>query len=161
MPELHVDPTCESNVFYLRSCNGKLQVNVNKTNTYHSIISWMELQRLVEDFWISVNCCCFCWWCDKLCFTLSRFVELPLWKSVFSYFRSWHLRTCASGGHIIKRVWVAWPSGLRRWFKAPVSSEAWVRIPPLPQEVLWDHPHYKEVSWVEFEKKTGNVPKCR
>ena len=25
-----------------------------------------------------------------------------------------------------------WPSGLRRWFKAPVSSEAWVRIPPLP-----------------------------
>ena len=29
--------------------------------------------------------------------------------------------------------WVAWPSGLRRWFKAPVSSEAWVRIPPLPE----------------------------
>lgn len=27
---------------------------------------------------------------------------------------------------------VTWPSGLRRWFKAPVSSEAWVRIPPLP-----------------------------
>ena len=29
-------------------------------------------------------------------------------------------------------IQVAWPSGLRRWFKAPVSSEAWVRIPPLP-----------------------------
>ena len=28
---------------------------------------------------------------------------------------------------------VAWPSGLRRWFKAPVSSEAWVRIPPPPK----------------------------
>ena len=27
---------------------------------------------------------------------------------------------------------VAWPSGLRRWFKAPVSSGAWVRIPLLP-----------------------------
>ena len=27
---------------------------------------------------------------------------------------------------------VAWPSGLRRWFKAPVSAGAWVRIPPLP-----------------------------
>ncbi len=27
---------------------------------------------------------------------------------------------------------VAWPSGLRRWFKAPVSSEAWVQISPLP-----------------------------
>ena len=28
---------------------------------------------------------------------------------------------------------VAGPSGLRRWFKAPVSSGAWVRIPPLPE----------------------------
>ena len=27
---------------------------------------------------------------------------------------------------------VAWPSGLRRWFKAPVFSKARVRIPPLP-----------------------------
>ena len=33
-------------------------------------------------------------------------------------------------------VKVAWPSGLRRWFKAPVSSEAWVRIPPLPNKLL-------------------------
>ena len=32
--------------------------------------------------------------------------------------------------YLVNRV--AWPSGLRRWFKAPVSSEAWVRIPPLP-----------------------------
>ena len=31
---------------------------------------------------------------------------------------------------------VAWPSGLRRWFKAPVSSGAWVRIPPLPNSIL-------------------------
>lgn len=31
---------------------------------------------------------------------------------------------------------VAWPSGLRRWFKAPVSSEAWVRIPPLPKTLF-------------------------
>ena len=27
---------------------------------------------------------------------------------------------------------VAWPSGLRRWFKAPVSAGAWVPIPLLP-----------------------------
>ena len=27
-----------------------------------------------------------------------------------------------------------WPSGLRCWFKAPVSSEAWVPIPSLPSE---------------------------
>ncbi|KAK9965225.1 hypothetical protein ABG768_004325 [Culter alburnus] len=36
---------------------------------------------------------------------------------------------------------VAWPSGLRRWIKAPVSSGAWVRIPPLPRQpfrrLLW------------------------
>ena len=38
--------------------------------------------------------------------------------------------TCHVSGVLI-RVQVAWPSGLRRWFKAPVSSEAWVRIPPL------------------------------
>ena len=31
---------------------------------------------------------------------------------------------------------VAWPSGLRRWFKAPVSSGAWVRIPPLPKILI-------------------------
>jgi hypothetical protein len=24
----------------------------------------------------------------------------------------------------------SWPSGLRRWIKAPVSSGAWVRVPP-------------------------------
>ena len=34
---------------------------------------------------------------------------------------------------------VAWPSGLRRWFKAPVSSEAWVRIPPLPRTFTGDY----------------------
>ena len=50
---------------------------------------------------------------------------------------SWHLY--AKMGKCIyfqmpRKVYtVAWPSGLRRWFKAPVSSEAWVRIPPLPR----------------------------
>ena len=33
-------------------------------------------------------------------------------------------------------MWVAWPSGLRRWIKAPVSSEAWVQIPPLPVNIF-------------------------
>ena len=32
---------------------------------------------------------------------------------------------------------VAWPSGLRRWIKAPVSSGAWVRIPLLPNFLLF------------------------
>lgn len=35
-------------------------------------------------------------------------------------------------GASLKTAKIASPSGLRRWFKAPVSSEAWVRIPPLP-----------------------------
>ena len=38
---------------------------------------------------------------------------------------------------------VAWPSGLRRWFKAPVSSEAWVRIPPLPVAFVTASGFYK------------------
>ena len=32
------------------------------------------------------------------------------------------------GGDVVT---VAWPSGLRRWIKVTVSSEAWVRIPLL------------------------------
>ena len=53
---------------------------------------------------------------------------------------------------IKKRTWlqtsshtcpVAWPSGLRRWFKAPVSSEAWVRIPPLPSLLSYCHKNTK------------------
>ena len=31
----------------------------------------------------------------------------------------------------VQNAGIAWPSGLRRWFKAPVTSVAWVRIPPL------------------------------
>ena len=52
---------------------------------------------------------------------------------------------------------VAWPSGLRRWFKAPVSSEAWVRIPPLPsyfdsirhlQEILLYDLEHVQLRWL-------------
>ena len=32
----------------------------------------------------------------------------------------------------VEHFQVVWPSGLRRWIKAPVSQEAWVQIPPLP-----------------------------
>ena len=51
-------------------------------------------------------------------------------------------------------VWVAWPSGLRRWFKAPVSSEAWVRIPPLPQDIFL----VIGVLLVLREKKVVGIP---
>ena len=60
---------------------------------------------------------------------------------------SWALRKCIAytnnfRGHkestsLSKYEKVAWPSGLRRWFKAPVSSGAWVRIPPLPYHQLF------------------------
>ena len=55
-------------------------------------------------------------------------MNLKLYKKYFIYSTadqvSYNLLT------VVTRV--AWPSGLRRWFKAPVSSGAWVRIPPLP-----------------------------
>ena len=47
-------------------------------------------------------------------------------KITASIFLNAHLQHCLTSK-------VAWPSGLRRWFKAPVSSEAWVRIPQLPK----------------------------
>ena len=40
------------------------------------------------------------------------------------------------------RFQVVLPSGLRRWFRAPVTSVAWVRIPPLSKyslNILHDH----------------------
>merc|ERR1711951_76345 len=54
---------------------------------------------------------------------------------------------------------VAWPSGLRRWFKAPVSSEAWVRIPPLPYFFLLYSPCHENKE--STEKKEMMVTKSR
>ena len=78
--------------------------------------------------------------------------------------------------------WVAWPSGLRRWFKAPVSSEAWVRIltchtfctygikkkiPPLPLlliHLLWKESFFavssgKSVFLYEFRREVSKTCK--
>ena len=46
---------------------------------------------------------------------------------------------------------VAWPSGLRRWFKAPVSSEAWVRIPPLPELFSSENIYYLSINKRKLE----------
>ena len=43
----------------------------------------------------------------------------------------WLSQVCSITIHTVSQL-VGWPSGLRRWFKAPVISMAWVRIPPLP-----------------------------
>ena len=48
---------------------------------------------------------------------------------------------------------VAWLSGLRRWFKAPVSSEAWVRIPPLPQAPINRKDFHFFLEKVNHDKK--------
>ena len=50
---------------------------------------------------------------------------------------------------------VAWPSGLRRWFKAPVSSEAWVRIPPLPLIFLLSAFFFFCYFWLFFSSLYG------
>ena len=59
--------------------------------------------------------------------------ELPIGKPVI--FEFYHrARQTAMYGQIRMLKFVnlnvsGWPSGLRRWIKAPISSEAWVRIP--------------------------------
>jgi hypothetical protein len=47
---------------------------------------------------------------------------------------------------------VAWPSGLRRWIKAPVSSEARVRIPPLPI-ILFENDNHSFSNKACYRKK--------
>ncbi|CAM4707863.1 unnamed protein product [Leuciscus chuanchicus] len=47
---------------------------------------------------------------------------------------------------------VAWPSGLSRWIKAPVSSGAWVRIPPLPRQ-----PFRRHLCRLCLSEKAGEV----
>ena len=58
---------------------------------------------------------------------------------------------------IINSKKVAWPSGLRRWFKAPVSSEAWVRIPPLPTHFFCSFSQF--VSFLTYARKRCRVPR--
>ena len=71
--------------------------------------------------------------CYKQGYIFSNFcVNLTIWEVLKLPLKK-VCRCCYTGKYVGGRsVWVAWPSGLRRWFKAPVSSEAWVRIPPLP-----------------------------
>ena len=78
--------------------------------------------------------------CYKQGYIFSNFcINLTIWEVLKLSLITWRqkkvCRCCYTGKYVGGRnVWVAWPSGLRRWFKAPVSSEAWVRIPPLPRD---------------------------
>ena len=58
---------------------------------------------------------------------------------------------------------VAWPSGLRRWFKAPVSSEAWVRIPPLPRLFFCNPSFFNHYSCYSrhHHRRSGQVVRRR
>ena len=79
-------------------------------------------------------------WSDE-----NRYVQLSMAVDMTQQFQaSHHWTNWSKKRHLILNLllyccnlWsnekVAWPSGLRRWFKAPVSSGAWVRIPPLPR----------------------------
>ena len=63
-----------------------------------------------------------------------------------------NIRSCTNKEVIIKNGnrLVAWPSGLRRWFKAPVISMAWVRIPPLPLFFLHNLPFLSTFESISF-----------
>ena len=57
---------------------------------------------------------------------------------------------------------VAWPSGLRRWFQAPVISMAWVRIPPLPGKFFFSfNITTKQCEFLCFKRSTGAKPFSR
>ena len=80
--------------------------------------------------------------CYKQGYIFSNFcVDLTIWEVLKLLLITWRQK---QGLQVllhweirwVPNVWVAWPSGLRRWFKAPVSSEAWVRIPPLPRDMF-------------------------
>ena len=64
---------------------------------------------------------------------MRAWVQIPLLTKTFLFWLSVHYYLSAVSA---KSHEVAWPSGLRRWFKAPVSSGAWVRIPPLPNFLI-------------------------
>ena len=79
------------------------------------------------------------------------------WLLNFCYL-AWHLyakmRKCIYF-QVSREVYtVAWPSGLRRWFKAPVSSEVWVLTPPLPSVSFsrkWTiRQYFLHKNWVLF-----------
>ncbi len=77
-----------------------------------------------------------------------------------------HLKVSKNWNNVWQNNKVAWPSGLRRWFKAPVSSEAWVQIPPLPKtfssfsvlSYLFKALFYsKPRFWVVIKKYIANI----
>ena len=91
-------------------------------------------------------------------------VDTEQWKM----WHTWNAKFENTGGENmlsqagrVKASKVAWPSGLRRWFKAPVSSEAWVRIPPLPRTFkshtlrAWRHGLRKRYSYPQIDR--GNA----
>ena len=56
------------------------------------------------------------------------------------------------------RYLVGWPSGLRRWFKAPVSSDARVRISPQSSLFKCKQSGAVEACWAHNPKVGGSKP---
>ena len=110
----------------------------SSNNNVHKILSWQNVYNIVYSQAVThpstntTQCC--------LTSVIGRELVLSTWygRRQFMYVRiagptkkNWNLLWSPILTDMVLFK-VAWPSGLRRWFKAPVSSGAWVRIPPLP-----------------------------
>ena len=103
--------------------------------------AWVQIPLLTATFWIFLAF-------SGTCHELNNFQSLGRGRISKAAFCKCFLHHC--------RYKVAWPSGLRRWFKAPVSSEAWVRIPPLP-EIFFTVQQYEWERW----KRINGMPTRR
>ena len=112
----------------------------SSNNNVHKILSWQNVYNIVYSQAVThpstntTQCC--------LTSVIGRELVLSTWygRRQFMYVRiagptkkNWNLLSSPILTDMVLFK-VAWPSGLRRWFKAPVSSGAWVRIPPLPKK---------------------------
>ncbi len=112
------------------------EVTENKSVKTLEYLQWSNQHSAVNiggDLQSLLQCHCRYQWLVRRCKSLQMMCEL---QGSLGFTSS--MQYADGIVHLLKsreiaRHRVAWPSGLRRWFKAPVSSEAWVRIPPLPR----------------------------
>ena len=73
------------------------------------------------------------------------FLNFSFMLKLKNSFMLWHLRQDSKTG---------WPSGLRRWIKAPISSGAWVRI-PLQSIFFYNLSHFQGCSVHDYKAMPG------
>ena len=57
------------------------------------------------------------------------FIFISIFDTFLHFSSMLKLKNCFMLWHLGRESKTGWPSGLRRWIKAPISSGAWVRIP--------------------------------